>query len=114
MKFILLIKQSIVIIFFGCGNECNSGVVHYRSKEISLVVNKVVKFPQRSLDIQGINTKTGKQEKYFDRGGWYTFYNQQIEVGDTVVKKLNELSVFIHKKDTVLRFTYSCGGREYR
>lgn len=45
---------------------------------------------------------------------WYVRFNHLIAKGDTVVKSQGENILRIHKKDTVLRYTYSCQGTFYR
>ncbi len=46
-------------------------------------------------------------------GTWYVLFDKLIEPGDTVVKRAGELKFYIHKKDTVLVFPYTCEGKLY-
>ncbi|WP_231128712.1 hypothetical protein [Chryseobacterium vaccae] len=39
---------------------------------------------------------------------WWNLYADEIEIGDTVVKKRGELTFNIHKKDTVIIHKWKC------
>lgn len=41
---------------------------------------------------------------------WGSRFIDQIEKGDTVVKKKGELIFYIHKRDSVLTFPFKCAG----
>ena len=53
------------------------------------------------------------EESYDDQGSWYNDFKSRIETGDTLVKKKGELKFYIHKKDTVLIFSFKCHGITY-
>ena len=36
-----------------------------------------------------------------------------MEIGDTIIKRKGELSMFVHKKDTVMVFKHNCQGKVY-
>lgn len=62
--------------------------------------------------LKGKNTLTGEVNT-FRRINYLWGYRfvDQIEKGDTVVKKKGELVFYIHKKDSVLAFPFKCDGK---
>lgn len=46
-------------------------------------------------------------------GRWFRNYKDYMEVGDTVIKRKGELTMYIHKKDTTMVFKWECQGKVY-
>lgn len=44
---------------------------------------------------------------------WGYWFVDKIAIGDTVVKRKNELRFYIHKKDTIMVFPFKCKGEIY-
>lgn len=84
----------------------------YRPKACNIIVEDT---PEQSrwFTIKGINPETQQRTTYSDMGTWYVFFNDKIEVGDTVVKRNGELTFYINKADTTLVFPYECEGKVY-
>lgn len=84
----------------------------FRSKACNIIVEDT---PEQSrwFTIKGINPETQQRVTYSDMGTWYVFFNDKIEVGDTVLKRNGELTFYIHKADTTLAFPYECEGKVY-
>jgi hypothetical protein len=99
------------ITIFSCSKiDCEKFAKEFQLKECNIVVNNTPD-PGRRFKIEGINPVTKSGETYLDQDAWYLHFNHKIELGDTIVKKLGETRLNIHKKDTVLVYQYSCGGK---
>jgi len=42
-----------------------------------------------------------------------SYYKDYLDKDDTIVKKESELTIYIHKKDTVLSIPFKCHGKTY-
>ena len=40
-------------------------------------------------------------------------YKNEIEIGDTIIKRKGELTFNIHKKDTIISHEWECEGKTY-
>ena len=58
--------------------------------------------------------KTGKDTLYDEENRWFSLYFENIEKGDTIIKKKGELVFSIHKKDTTFNFNWECQGKIYK
>ena len=102
------------LVCTACFNvDCDKLVSILRPKECNIVVEDI---PERSrrFTIKGINPETQQRATYTDVNTWYVFFNEKVEVGDTVVKRSGELIFYIHKADTTLVFPYKCQGKVYK
>ncbi|QDK80626.1 hypothetical protein EXU85_19240 [Spirosoma sp. KCTC 42546] len=95
----------------GCGgSRCELDAENYRARECAIKV-EARDFTGKWFSITGRNVNKGGQVKYADLGSWYPLFEDHIDIGDTVVKRKNELVFYIHKKDTVLTFPFECEGQ---
>jgi hypothetical protein len=109
--FLLLVALSSVTLS-SCQVDCKAITERARLMECNLIINDLPG-AGRTFRVAGINPVTGKGEFYSDTDSWYVEFNQDIELGDTLVKRKNELKFYIHKKDTVMVFPYKCDGKVY-
>ncbi|PRY45544.1 hypothetical protein CLV58_102293 [Spirosoma oryzae] len=70
--------------------------------------------PGRPFKLKGVNIYNGEKEKYSEEGGWYVQYGKYIAIGDTVIKRENELLMRIHKRDSILVFSLDCEEKGHR
>ena len=54
------------------------------------------------LNAKGRNLNDGYECVCKEDNRWWYLYRNQIERGDTIIKKKGELTFKIHKKDTIL------------
>ncbi|GGG26164.1 hypothetical protein GCM10011323_32270 [Pontibacter amylolyticus] len=92
--------------------DCDKLATILRPKECNIVVEDTPERGRR-FTIKGINPETNQRVTYSDVNTWYVFFNDKIEVGDTVVKRNGELTFYIHKADTTLAFPYECEGKVF-
>lgn len=52
---------------------------------------------------EGYNPVTKKKEIYKTHNRWWNMFADEIDIGDTIVKKKGELIFSIHKNDTIIR-----------
>ena len=110
MKYILL-AFALTVLNSGCGDSsCELDADNYRFRECAIKVASK-DFKGRWFSIEGIDAYTGSRNRYSDLGSWYPLFTKYIAVGDTVIKRKNELVFYVHKKDTTLSFRYECEGR---
>ena len=84
---------------------------NYRPRECAIKVESR-DFTWRWFSISGTNAakNDGTRNTYSDLGSWYPSFTNYIAIGDTVIKRKSELVFYVHKKDTVLAFPFTCEG----
>ncbi|KOS07843.1 hypothetical protein AM493_18610 [Flavobacterium akiainvivens] len=113
MKRFILLSLSIGLL--SCNNPtCFDYENMYKADSCVVIVKEIPKdVYTSSFDYKGIHPFTKKQcscksKKNYRRWADYSPY---ISIGDTLIKRKGELVFSIHKKDTILHFTYQCGGK---
>ncbi|SFF31397.1 hypothetical protein [Spirosoma endophyticum] len=109
-KLILIGSTSLIA---GCQGNCEDGVAIYRPQSCSIIV-QYAKLDSRMFVLKGRNPITGKEDEYHDDANWNIRFKKFIDIGDTVIKRKNEMMFYIHKKDTTLAFPYDCQGKIYQ
>jgi len=103
---------------FSCGpmGDCKEEAEDLKGDECLLIVKKIPGIRDSKFDYKGINPITKEEcdcnSTRSDR--WWSLYNENIEIEDTIIKKKGELIFSIHKKDTVLNFNFECDGKIYK
>ncbi|UUC46491.1 hypothetical protein [Flavobacterium cerinum] len=112
MKYLTII---LIFIVSSCElfQDCKQMSEDYKLEECLLIVNQ----PPDSMTVKfaasGTNIITKKKCDCVADNRWWNNYSKYIERGDTIIKRRGKLTFSIHKKDTVLNFKWSCGGKEY-
>jgi len=65
------------------------------------------------MSISGISIINEKDTVSTENHVWWYLYRDQIERGDTIIKRNGELTFNIHKKDTILTYNWECEGKVY-
>ena len=94
----------------GCGQNCEKEEKKYRTFDYAIHVESHYSIGRLFL-INGIDVRDGNHHTYTDVGSWYPAFTKFIADGDTVIKHKNELVFYIHKKNTVLFFPFTCDGQ---
>lgn len=103
---------------FSCGSNYDCDIVAnaYKNDECLLIVKEIPGKRDGKFDYKGIHlfnkNECNCNSQTSDR--WWANYKEHIEIGDTIIKKKGELIFNIHKKDTVLSFSFDCNGKIYR
>ena len=105
----------ILLFLFSCDKiDCNTLAKQAKERECLLIVETLPVFTSPLLDASGKNLITKKQCTCSDGSRWWAQYRDDIEIGDTIIKKKGELVFSIHKKDTMLTFDWECEGKVYK
>lgn len=109
MKFLILI-----LIFTSCYKiECEKLIVNAKNRECLIIVKEFSPFQKPFLNIKGINLYDKTECTCKDEGRWWAIYINEIEIGDTIIKRKGELTFNIHKKDTIISHEWECDGEIY-
>ncbi|PWN68392.1 hypothetical protein C1631_016980 [Chryseobacterium phosphatilyticum] len=76
-------------------------------QECNIIVDIVVPTGASLFKVKGHDPIT-HDLKISEPNRWWSLYANEIEVGDTIVKKRGELTFNIHKKDTVIVHKWKC------
>lgn len=93
--------------------NCDKSIILSRNQECLIVVEKFSPNNQSYLNAKGKSLINGDDCICTDTNRWWFQYRDQIEIGDTLIKKKGELTFSIHKSDTVLSYQWICEGKEY-
>jgi len=90
------------ILLCSCG-DCEKSAQSYKNYNLEVILTER---PYIYGDMKFIGTKLNSNEITTTKvmGRWYRDYKNYMEIGDTVIKKRGELTMYIHKKDTVMAF----------
>ncbi|KMQ66330.1 hypothetical protein ACM46_01940 [Chryseobacterium angstadtii] len=92
----------VLIILFSCEkNDCLKYSQILSKEECNIIVDLE---PANSVwfEIKGHDPITQEPKVCKTHNRWWNLYADEIEFGDTVVKKRGELTFNIHKKDTII------------
>jgi len=111
MKRYFFVIPFITVSLYSCV-DCEKLSKLYRNDDLQVVLTER---PYVYGDMNFIGTKINSKEnaKIIMEGRWYRNYKSYMEVGDTVIKRKGELTMYIHKKDTVMAFKWECEGKIY-
>lgn len=109
-KILLVIFVSTLI---SCKIDCDLLMQEDRKSECLIIVKEPLDHDQISLNAKGISLKDGKECICSENNRWWHLYSDQIEPGDTIIKRKGELTFNIHKKDTILTYNWECEGKVY-
>lgn len=102
------------ILFFvsSCGEpDCNNVKQAFYPDEYHLIVGES-NIDNSWIKITGYDPITNKKSNIMVHNNWIDDYNE-IEVGDTIMKRAGSLELAIHKKDTIIRHDWYCRGKPY-
>lgn len=108
-KIVLLIT---ILSLYSCGIDCKEATDVYRIDNIEVflierpVIRGEMKFEGRKINSDRIITTK-------IMGRWYRHYIEYMKVGDTIIKREQELILYIHKKDTTMLVKWECEGQVY-
>lgn len=106
-----LFAMLLLVMFWSC-IDCEKLAKSYRDCNLEVVLTER---PTIFGDMNFVGTTLSSNEIKTTRIGdrWYRDYIDYMEVGDTVIKRKGELVLYIHKRDTVMTFSWDCQGKVY-
>lgn len=105
----LIICLIIVLIFFLLTNRIDhqSNAKRLAEEQCILVAETPPSsYTSEMFKTKGYNPITKKPCECNHYNRWWSSYKNEIEVGDTIVKKKGELVFSIHKKDSIISHKY--------
>jgi len=118
MKKIIILITIYLFMLNGCGDfktDCNALEEHYRNEEkCSMIVEITPKPSSVYFETFGRTIENGRPCECKEESRWWATFSDQIEKGDTIIKRKGELIFEIHKKDTILKFNWECEGKVYQ
>ena len=112
MKKAIFIISSL-FLFISCKGDCEWNANAYRSEECLIIVSELSPVTTTTMSIKGISIVDGEYTVSSENQRWWYTYRDQIERGDTIIKRKGELTFNIHKKDTILSYNWECEGKIY-
>ena len=99
------------VLLCSCGN-CEQSAGTYRSIDLEVVLTEQ---PTLNTELNLVGTKINSDKISTTRivERWYRQFIDSMSIGDTIIKKKGELTLYIHKKDTILSFDWECEGKIY-
>ncbi|MDP9957612.1 hypothetical protein J2X97_003281 [Epilithonimonas hungarica] len=102
-----VILISLFAIFQSC-IDCEKSTKIMAEDECDLVIEIP---PLEYTDLfktKGYDPVTKEKKVCINSNRWWSLYKNEIEEGDTIVKKKGDLVFYIHKKDTVIAHEWVC------
>lgn len=93
--------------------DCEKVIQLARDRECLIIVEKFLPYNEYSFNAKGVSLKNGEECTCQDEGRWWTQYRNEIQKGDTIIKRVGELTFNIHKEDTILSYQWECEGKKY-
>ncbi|PKW29031.1 hypothetical protein [Flavobacterium lindanitolerans] len=102
------------LFLMGCIGDCDDAADIYRSFECIIIIENIPNPKSTHLfNIEGTDPYTGKKIQFDRENRWFCTFYPLLAIGDTIIKRKNELVFNIRKKDTIFRFNYECNGKTY-
>lgn len=96
-----------------CKTDCEWNANGYRNEECLIIVDELSPDNTTTMSIKGFSIVDGKYTVSSENQRWWYTYRDQIERGDTIIKRKGELTFNIHKKDTIISYNWECEGKLY-
>lgn len=92
--------------------DCNDVKQAFYPDEYNLIIEES-NINLTWIKIDGSIPIVGKKSNIMVHNNWILNSND-VEIGDTIVKKKGSLDLTIHKKDTILSFDWHCRGKSFK
>ncbi|SDI09863.1 hypothetical protein [Chryseobacterium jejuense] len=102
-----------LMLVSACGeSDCNNVKQAFYPDEYNLIVGES-NIDNSWIKITGYDPITNKKSNIMVHNNWIVDYNE-VETGDTIMKREGNLELVIHKKDTIIRHDWYCRGKAYK
>jgi len=92
--------------------DCNEVKLAFYPDDYNLIIEKS-NIDLTWIKINGSKPITGEKSNIMVHNNWMLNSND-VELGDTIIKREGGLDVAIHKKDTILQFKWLCKGKIFK
>lgn len=96
-----ILSIAFVTALISCKTDCEALASHYRNEECLIIVDDLSPDNTTTMSVKGISIVDRKYTVSSKNHRWWYLYRDQIERGDTIIKRKGELTFNIHKKDTI-------------
>lgn len=109
----IFIFFSFVILVSSCGEpDCNIVKQAYYPEKYYLIVGEA-SIDNSWIEVRGRIPITNEKSNIMIHNNWIDDFNE-VEVGDTIIKREGNLELTVHKKDTIIRHDWYCRGKAYK
>ena len=104
-----------LISTFSCNqsSNCEAFMKIDKDSQCLMIVKKSQLLTGATLGFEGLNPFTQEKCDCNENNRWWYLYRNEIEIGDTIIKRKGELTFNIHKKDTIISHEWECDGKTY-
>lgn len=113
MKKTILFITLILTISCGQTSDCEVFMRIDKGSQCLMIVKKSQFLTGATLGFEGVNPFTQEKCDCNENNRWWYLYRNEIEIGDTIIKRKDELTFNIHKKDTIISHEWECEGKTY-
>lgn len=103
----ILFLTLILFCLFSCVN-CKLYTKDIKEEECIILVETLPTPNTVNFKVSGYDPITQKTKTCKSANRWWNQYNDEIEIGDTIIKRKGELTFNIHKKDTIISHKWHC------
>jgi len=96
---------------FSLEASCENDMKLIRELECLQIFERLPVLESYKMKSEGRNLVTG--EKCICQDRWFNRYKDNLEKGDTIIKRKGELTFSIHKRDTIIVVKWECEGKVY-
>lgn len=110
-----LIVISFLLLIYSCNQKpnCEAFLRIDRDSECLMVIQKEQFITAATLGFEGVNPYTNEKCDCNEQNRWWANYRNEINIGDTIIKRKDELTFNIHKKDTIISHEWECDGKTF-
>ncbi len=115
MKFVFkILCLFLICILNSCMQiDCEKSATSQRENYDIEIILTEPPYGRGSFNLKGKDIYTNKIKNIEIQSRWYWQFKDVMEIADTVIKRKGELTLYIHKKDTVMTFKWECQGKIY-
>jgi len=110
-----LIVIPFLLLIFSCNQKpnCEAFLRIDRDSECLMIVESRDWGTSGNLAMDGRNPVTNEKCDCNEENRWWANYRNEINIGDTIIKRKGELTFNIHKKDTIISHEWECDGKTF-
>ncbi|WP_288441157.1 hypothetical protein [uncultured Chryseobacterium sp.] len=109
----IIVFFSFLILVFSCREpDCNDAKKASYPDEYNLIVGET-RIDNSWIKITGYHPITYEKSNIMVHNNWIDDYNE-VEVGDTIIKRAGNLELVVHKKDSIIKHDWYFKGEPYK
>lgn len=110
-----LIVISFLLLIYSCNQKpnCEAFLRIDRDSECLMIVESRDWGTSGNLAMDGRNPYTNEKCDCNEQNRWCANYRNEINIGDTIIKRKGELTFNIHKSDTIISHEWECDGKTF-